>query len=91
MAIYKKQGIYWSLFVTILRISRTTPNDINGLPSKKRSKTPFWAFFKFFCAEVGLVAVARYLDRLLMAETCEECQSLLNRCLAEISWRKYYP
>jgi hypothetical protein len=41
--------------------------------------------------KAALVAVARYLDRLLMAETLEECQDLLNRCLAEISWRRYYP
>jgi hypothetical protein len=41
--------------------------------------------------KAALVAVARYLDRLLMAITFEECQLLLKRCLAEISWRKYYP
>jgi hypothetical protein len=41
--------------------------------------------------KAALVAVARYLDRLSMAETLEECQELLRRCLTEISWRKYYP
>jgi hypothetical protein len=39
----------------------------------------------------ALVAVARYLDRLWIAETLEQCQELLGRCLAEISWRKYRP
>ena len=41
--------------------------------------------------KAALVAVARYLDHLLLAESLEECQELLKRCLAEISWRKYYP
>jgi len=41
--------------------------------------------------KAALVAVARYLDRLLLAASPEECQELLNRCLTEISWRKYSP
>jgi len=41
--------------------------------------------------KAALVAVARYLDRLWIAETLDQCQELLRRCLAEISWRKYRP
>lgn len=41
--------------------------------------------------KAALVAVARYLDRLLLANSLAECQELLKRCLAEISWRKYFP
>ena len=41
--------------------------------------------------KAALVAVARYLDRLLLAKSLAECQELLIRCLAEISWRKYFP
>ena len=41
--------------------------------------------------KAALVAVARYLDRLWIAETLDQCQDLLTRCLAEISWRKYHP
>lgn len=41
--------------------------------------------------KASLVAVARYLDRLWIAETLDQCQELLRRCLAEISWRKYCP
>lgn len=40
-------------------------------------------------SKAALGAVARYLDRLLMAQTLEECQELLSRCLAEIAWRRY--
>lgn len=39
----------------------------------------------------ALVAVARYLDRLLIADTLEQCQELTRHCLGEISWRKYRP
>jgi hypothetical protein len=39
--------------------------------------------------KAALEAVARYLDRLLIAHTLEECRELLNRCLAEIAWRRY--
>lgn len=41
--------------------------------------------------KAALQAVARYLDRMLIAETVEQCQELCRRCLAEISWRKYRP
>jgi len=41
--------------------------------------------------KAALVATARYLDRLWLAETLDQCQELLRRCLAEISWRKYRP
>ena len=41
--------------------------------------------------KAALVAVVRYLDRLWLAETLDQCQELLRRCLAEISWRKYRP
>jgi hypothetical protein len=39
----------------------------------------------------SLMAVARYLDRLLLADTLEQCQKLTWLCLAEITWRKYHP
>jgi hypothetical protein len=39
----------------------------------------------------ALVAVARYLDCLLTADTLEQCQELTRHCLAEITWRKYRP
>ena len=41
--------------------------------------------------KAALVAVARYLDRIFMAETIEQGQKLIILCLAEISWRKYHP
>jgi hypothetical protein len=41
--------------------------------------------------KTALVAAARYLDRLWLAETLEQCQQLLGRCLAEISWRTSRP
>jgi hypothetical protein len=41
--------------------------------------------------KAALVAVARYLDRLWIAETLDECRDLLRHCLAEISWRRYRP
>lgn len=40
--------------------------------------------------KAALTAVARYLDRLWLAETREQCHELLKRCLAEISWRTYH-
>jgi len=39
----------------------------------------------------ALMAVARYLNRLWVAETIDECQDLLRLCLTEISWRTYHP
>jgi len=39
--------------------------------------------------KAALEAVARYLDRLLLAHNLEQCRQLINRCLAEISWRRY--
>lgn len=39
----------------------------------------------------ALVAVTRYLDRLLIADTLQQCQELTRHCLAEIAWRKYRP
>lgn len=39
----------------------------------------------------ALLAVCRYLDRLWLADTMEHCIHLLNRCMAEISWRRYRP
>jgi hypothetical protein len=41
--------------------------------------------------KASLEAVARYLDRMLLAETVEQCQELCRRCLIEISWKKYRP
>ena len=41
--------------------------------------------------KAALVAVSRYLDRLLIADTLKQCQELLHRCLAEIAWRRYRP
>jgi len=37
------------------------------------------------------LAVARYLDRLLLAQTLEQCEELCRRGLAEITWRTYRP
>jgi hypothetical protein len=37
----------------------------------------------------ALMAVARYLDHLLLADTLEQCQQLTRHCLAEIAWRRY--
>jgi Transposase DDE domain len=39
--------------------------------------------------KAALIAVARYLDRLWLADTLDECRHLLKRCLTEISWRTY--
>jgi len=39
----------------------------------------------------ALVAVARYLDCLLLADNLKQCQELTKHCLAEITWRKYRP
>jgi hypothetical protein len=41
--------------------------------------------------KAALIAVARYLDRLWLADTLDQCRDLLKRCLAEISWRTYQP
>jgi hypothetical protein len=41
--------------------------------------------------KAALLAVSRYLDRLLLAETIQQCQELLTYCLTEIAWRKYQP
>ena len=41
--------------------------------------------------KAALAAVARYLDRLFLAATLEQCQGLCQRCLAEIAWRTYRP
>ena len=41
--------------------------------------------------KAALLAVARYLDRLLRAPTLKQCQELCQRCLAEIAWRTYRP
>jgi hypothetical protein len=39
--------------------------------------------------KAALIAVARYLDRLWLSESLDECRDLLRRCLTEISWRNY--
>ena len=41
--------------------------------------------------KTALLAVARYLDRLLLAQTLDQCEELCQRCLAEITWRTYRP
>jgi IS4 transposase len=41
--------------------------------------------------KAALLAVVRYLDRLLLAQTLEQCQDLGRCCLAEITWRTYRP
>jgi hypothetical protein len=41
--------------------------------------------------KAALVAVARYLDRLLLADTLKQCQELTRHCLVEITWRNYRP
>jgi hypothetical protein len=37
----------------------------------------------------AFLAASRYLDRLFTAQTPEECEQLLNRCVDEIAWRRY--
>ena len=39
--------------------------------------------------KAALIAVARYLDRLWLADTLDQCRDLLKSCLTEISWRTY--
>jgi hypothetical protein len=39
--------------------------------------------------KAALIAVARYFDHLWLAETLDQCQDLLKRCLTEISWRTF--
>ena len=39
--------------------------------------------------KAALLAVSRYLDRLWIADTVDDCEKLLNLCLNEISWRLY--
>lgn len=41
--------------------------------------------------KAALLAVSRYLDRLWLATSVEDCENLLKRCIAEISWRRYRP
>lgn len=41
--------------------------------------------------KAALLAVSRYLDRLWLASSLHQCASLLDRCLQEISWRRYRP
>lgn len=37
----------------------------------------------------AFLAVTRYLDRILVAKTIDECAQLLSLCIDEISWRLY--
>lgn len=37
----------------------------------------------------AFLAVSRYLDHMLTAQTPEQCEELLSRCVAEIAWRRY--
>ena len=37
----------------------------------------------------AFLAASRYLDRLFTAQSPEECERLLSRCVDEIAWRRY--
>lgn len=37
----------------------------------------------------AFLAVSRYLDHMLTAQTPEDCEALLARCVDEIAWRRY--
>lgn len=37
----------------------------------------------------AFLAASRYLDRLFTAQSPEECERLLDRCVDEIAWRRY--
>jgi hypothetical protein len=41
--------------------------------------------------KAALLAVSRYLDRLWLAHSLDQCAALLVQCLREISWRRYRP
>ena len=41
------------------------------------------------CQQAAFLAVTRFMDKLLLCLTLEDCQHWLELCLAEISWQRY--
>lgn len=41
------------------------------------------------CQQAAFLAVTRFMDKLLVSQTLEDCQHWLELCLAEISWQRY--
>ena len=41
------------------------------------------------CQQAAFLAVTRFMDKLLLCQTLEDCQHWLELCLAEISWQRY--
>ncbi len=41
------------------------------------------------CQQAAYLAVTRFMDKLLVSPTLEDCQHWLELCLAEISWQRY--
>ena len=42
-------------------------------------------------AKAALLSFSRYLDRLWLACSLDQCAIIIARCLREISWRRYRP
>lgn len=41
------------------------------------------------CQQAAFLAATRFMDKLLLCQTLEDCQHWLELCLAEISWQRY--
>lgn len=41
------------------------------------------------CQQAAFLAVTRFMDKLMVSQTLEDCQHWLELCLAEISWQRY--
>ena len=41
------------------------------------------------CQQAAFLAATRFMDKLLVSQTLEDCQHWLELCLAEISWQRY--
>jgi hypothetical protein len=41
------------------------------------------------CQQAAFLAVTRFMDKLLVSQTLEDCQHWLELCLTEISWQRY--
>ena len=41
------------------------------------------------CQQAAFLAVTRFMDKLLVSQTLDDCQYWLELCLAEISWQRY--
>ena len=65
------------LYYTLTRIMMMETADLYEIPLENIE------------TKAALLAVSRYLDRLWIADTVDDCEKLLNLCLNEISWRLY--